>query len=329
MKKTKTARVCAETPGQSSMVFTPRTGHMTLTEALAAHLRTDCLYPRQRTLSAANISRLSFVMRRNEWIPEAAIAVAVLPDGRIWLINGNHTCEAVMRTGIAISVTMICHYCDSEEDAHRYYASYDNHKPRSPADHRRAMGDDSLPMARHLFQAAGFIIGGYEARMTPEVASRTMRSAIANQYADEGALLSASLSKGVSENTRVIKRVPVVAVAVETFKHQKDAAAKFWGDAAHDRGDVDHPSRAMIRQLRGFHNVTSRTWRDQAKVVVLAWNAFMAGEKRMHFKPNQATAFKLAGTPIDLNAPPPDTVVGVRVTEGGLRKTSAVVHGGV
>jgi hypothetical protein len=302
-----------------------RRGPMTLTPELAEHFREECLYPRQRNLSVANIARLAYILRKGQWLPFSPITIVSLPDGREWLINGNHTCEAVMRTGIPASVTLIIIDCASEDLAHGYYAAYDRQKPRTVADHRRAVGDDDLPLARYLFQAAGFILGGFEARQSPEVQSLLARSTLANDYAKEAEALAEALSRGVSENTRIIKRVPVLAMALSTIRYQREAGKKFWSDVAHDRGDVDTPSRAMIRQLRGFQKVTSRTWREQAKVVLLYWNAHMAGETRMHVQPAKAKTFKLAGTPIDLNTPPKDMVVGMRAGSDGLMKTSAII----
>lgn len=285
----------------SSFALPSVTGPTILTPAFATHLRTQCLYPRQRQMAVNNIARLTYIIRTGQWTPGSPIRLALLPDGREWLIDGNHSCEAVIRTGIAVPVTLILTECRTENDAHRYYASIDINKPRTAADHRRAMGDDDLPLAAYLFSAAGFIIGGLDFRCVPEVESRQARSAVANEYHDEAQLLADAIAKGVSECTRVIKRAPVMAMALTTFKHQPEKAKEFWGDAGHDRGDEFSPHRAMTRQLRGIASTQRATWRQQAIVVTMAWNAFMRGERRRHFQPSRAENLRLIGTPIDLN----------------------------
>lgn len=285
----------------SSFELPSITGSTVLTPAFAAHLRTNCLYPRQRQMAVNNVARLAYVIRNGQWTPGSPIRLATLPDGREWLIDGNHSCEAVMRTGIAVPVTLILTECTTESDAHRYYASIDTNKPRTAVDHRRAMGDDELPLAGHLFSAAGFIIGGLDFRKVPEVENRQARSTVANEYRNEARLLADAIAKGVSECTRVIKRAPVMAMALTTFKHQPGKAGEFWGDAGHDRGDEFSPHRAMTRQLRGIASTERATWRSQAIIVTMAWNAFMRGERRRHFQPSRAENLKLIGTPIDLN----------------------------
>jgi hypothetical protein len=65
----------------------------------ARHLRQSCNFDRQRALIDLNTRRLAVEMDNGRFIPGTTVYFAVLPDGSMLILNGNHTLEAIIASG--------------------------------------------------------------------------------------------------------------------------------------------------------------------------------------------------------------------------------------
>src|SRR5579875_3709638 len=105
-----------------------RTEALMVTPAMAKMLRASCHFERQRPINARNVERLAMEMRRGWFITGTPVFMAVLPDGSMRIVNGNHTLEAVQSSGVSIPLAFIYSKVSDIEGAARIYACLDLQK---------------------------------------------------------------------------------------------------------------------------------------------------------------------------------------------------------
>jgi len=272
-----------------------------LTPEVAEMMRTTCLFERQRRLSPLNIDRLAHEMRHGTFVRGTPIFVAVLPDGAMRMLNGNHTCEAVRKTGIAIPVVFIYLKVRDIEDAAAIYSVLDTQKARTWTDALQARGiNEEMPMARYVLSAVAFIMSGF--RHDPanaEVKSRDSRFSCLETYRNPAGILAGAIANAPAVHTRKFRQVPVLAVALETARFQPSTAAEFWGGLVLDDGlPANDPRKALIRFLGNITGAGTTRWQDMARAAALAWNAHFEGRPLEICKPNQMGVFRIVGTPV-------------------------------
>lgn len=268
----------------------------------AKHLRATCHFPRQRIITPRNVERLRLEMERRRFVPGTPVFFCRYPNGAVTIVNGNHTLEAIVSSGIPQKLVFIFLEVESEEEAALIYGCFDVHKSRSWNDALRAVGlGDEIAAAARVMPALGVIL----ARFNPGPenvetnTSRQVRFAFMKHYREEAALLHAAIAGAPKPNQRVIQRAAVYAVALETAKYQPSLAIEFWRGTAHDDGLPKHdPRKTLLRWLHG-HPVLGApsSWMVQSRAAALAWNAFSRGESLQYCKPNQAGQLTISGTP--------------------------------
>ena len=273
-----------------------------VTPAHARHLRDTCHFERQRNLSKRNIDRLSSEMTAGRFISGTQIFLCVLPDRSMVLVNGNHTLESVIDSGLPQWLTLTYLIVTDLDHAARIYARFDIHKARTWADALRAIGVVSGRSA-HWVSAAnsgiGIALGGFRAgKERIEAKSRDVRAKIFLEYEEAIHLMTSAVAD--APNTRLFRRGGVMSVALETFRYQATSAIEFWSVTAKDDGLRNgQPEKALLRYLQritgasGGRDVQLNT----ARACALAWNAHFRGREISALKVNAFTDFRIAGTP--------------------------------
>jgi hypothetical protein len=269
--------------------------------ATARWMRDNCHFDRQRKISHSNVGRLAAEMGAGRFIPGTQVYICTLPDGSNLIINGNHTLEAISECGISQTMTITEMKVSDIDEAGRIYAVFDIHKTRTWMDSLRGCGlEDTVDMAPKVLAAITAIDNNFEQNSFTHSNgnSRIERFKRLEEYKEAADLLSAAISGCPSHTTKLIKRAVVMAVALETLKHQPSTATEFWRSFAKDDGLVSgSPEKALIGWLRNA-NVTGQAARkEMAIATALAWNAYFKGVPLVVCKPKQAGKFTLLGTP--------------------------------
>ena len=272
-----------------------------LTPDVAEMLRTTCLFERQRPVSERNVERLAHEMVNGTFVRGTPIFVAVFPNNMMRMLNGNHTCEAVRKTGIAIPVVIIYLKVPDLEAASAIYSVLDIQKARTWSDALKARGTFAdFPMAKPVLSAIGFIMT--EFRYDPlntAIKSRDSRFAELTKYRPAAEMLAEATANAPGANTKKLRLVPVLAVALLSTRYQPSMAKEFWSGLVYDDGlPANDPRKALLRYLNNLTNPGTAQWEDMARAAALAWNAGFEGRKLEVCKPNQMGAFRIIGTPV-------------------------------
>lgn len=284
-----------------------------VTGADAAHLRKTCHYDRQRAISERNLRRLGAELVAKRFIDGTPVFFCRLPDGRLFIVNGNHTLESIAATGVSQRLVFIILDVQSEEDVARIYGTMDVHKARTWADALRAVGmADEVTNAKRIMPALGVILAGFDyvQNHIEAVTSRSIRFDLMKHYADESAMIQGAISGAPLNNQRAVQRASTLSVALECFKYQPRQALEFWRGMAQDDGLArNDPRKALLRWIQNNPvNQGQWLWPTQSRVAAHAWAAFCKGESLTIIRPSQAAGFTLYGTPWQGKGKIPDLI---------------------
>lgn len=270
----------------------------------ARRLRRDCHFPRQRTIYRDNVRRLAIEIEKGRFIAGSQIYICALPDGREWVVNGNHTLEAIADTNTAVPITITRCLVPDEEAANRIYARFDIHRTRGWKDALRGAGMfEFLDGGERAIEAFGSAMGVIlqDFRLQPQNVeartSRDVRLEAMAEYKEWADMFIVSTASGSPKIKRFLRRAVVFAVGIITFRYQPSTADDFWGGIARDDGlqRLD-PRKTLLEHLRDTP-VAGISLQQQANNVASAWNAFFANRDLKLIKPGPDFQFHLAGTP--------------------------------
>lgn len=275
---------------------------VSVTPEMARNLRQACHFERQRQISEGNVLRLESEIKNDRFVPGTQVYFCVLPDKTMYIVNGNHTLEAVAKSGRTTVLTFTYHRVETLEDVARVYATFDNHKARTWMDTYRAVGfDESVPMVNKIGSAVGFIMSGFRYdtwKPNEAMSSRLARVDQVARYSEEASLLKGAIGGSPKMNLKAITRAPIVAVALETLKYQPSSAVEFWHAVASDEGlSTGDPAKALLRYLQKTGGPSRTYWPELARGCALAWNAHFEGRPLKVIKPGKMPRFRLSGTP--------------------------------
>ena len=94
----------------------------------ANQMRSTMYFERQRDMNEANIARLVHEMEMGRFIPGTQVYIAVLPGGKMLLLNGNHTLQAIIRCRLPQLLDLAYKQVPNMDAAGRIYAVFDLHK---------------------------------------------------------------------------------------------------------------------------------------------------------------------------------------------------------
>lgn len=283
---TKFVRSVAKNQTTSEVVF--------VTPEEAARIRRDCHFPRQRNIKPGNVARLADEMTSGRFIPGTQIFMGVMPDGTPYALNGNHCLEAIVKCGIGQLLTITRHSVESLDHAGEIYSVFDLQSRRSAGDSIRAFGIDKIPNAKRLYAAMPIIKTRFILNHKG-THSRLDMLELMQSYTKEATAFDEAIKD--SEYRSLFLRAGVLAVGLETFKADPDAAMEFWKSSAQDEGlTTGMPEKALLKFLRGTRIAGKSGQLEHVRASACAWNAKFRGEEPEFLKPNGMKSFYLLGT---------------------------------
>lgn len=263
----------------------------------ARKLRDTCQFEWQRKISERNIERLSNEMKRGTFIPGTPIILAVFPNGDRALLNGNHTLEAVVDSGVTIPLTFIDIRCIDLKEAGAIYATLDIQKARTWEDTLKGSGNSEFPLGGKAVSAIGLVLQNfrYDPKNIEVITSRTYRLDQLDDYRVASEVIQGAIAG--TPNRRLVLRAAILAVALGTAKYQPSKATEFWGEIARDDGLVTGmPQKALLRYMQN-HRPNGADNNLHMVAAALAWNAFFDGRDLETCKPGSVIEFHLTATP--------------------------------
>lgn len=281
-----------------------------VTPEIAKSLRESAHYERQRPINQMHVTRLATEMEKGRFVAGTQIHICQIGDA-LSIINGNHTLEAVIASGVSVPLDILYSEVRNEDEVARLYARHDIGRWRDWAATIRAAGlYDKIhapKMSINNFGGACLYIlcdfahiggGGRESKEHNERrTSRDVRVEKMREYQPFAERYFSCITDATGALLRRLHSAPVLAAALETFRYQPGKAKEFWTAVAQNEGlKRGDPRRTLVNYLIELPS-QSNNRSILPRAVAAAWEAWYDGRDLQIIRIHAAVPFKLAGTP--------------------------------
>lgn len=252
------------------------------TAETARTYRRDFHFPGQRKLSDFNTQRLVHEMGAGRF--RGDVVLAVMPNGTKYIVNGNHTLEAIAKCGARFrSVVTYINVADIAE-ASALYSTFDNQKVRTHTDHATAAGvNNDHGLRNQGIRAMPYLTDRPLDVPDGSADERSAQGRVDTYNALDRLGVFARLSEAVSGGSAIWATLlaPVMAVAIVTMRDAPKQATVFWARVARDNGLMDgDPAKELLKFLIDQKGVAGRIPNERRVMAAAqAWNAFCTEHK--------------------------------------------------
>jgi len=294
---------------------------ITMTPVKAADILQNWVYDRQRQTRNSLIASFMQALDEGVFRPGSQVCVALF-KGRYILLDGWHRLMAIMETGVTIPVTLTVFRCDTIDQVHRLYITFDNTTSgiRNKADlfvalyGHKVVGNMPRKTVGKLISAATVISNFFSqhiVRVTTHNIALVLGCAKKFLKSMQQFILVLKNQTGALRRETLLS-APVLAVALATMEWASTMAKKYWKGVAHngicDAGDPRTAFREFLIELQSVRRnafnqrkgTTSYTPREISHIAAWCWNAFYNGERIYKIDVSAAatkTPIHIAGTP--------------------------------
>jgi hypothetical protein len=221
----------------------------------------------------------------------APIDIATGPNGVKYLMNGQHTCTAIVIHGKPVKCIVSHYICETEDDLWRLFATFDVHATRTQGQifkgARPFLKDERLHgLPLRVLAACGSALAIIGDKGKPNfnkhsALSKTPKVEAVNTHSDEVIWVNAFLNR----STDHMLRVGVIAAMIATRRANKELAFSFWKLVADGIGVTSKDSPAYKLREKLIHsgwtaNNTRNNHFVTYSICVTWWNCYVTGEKR-------------------------------------------------
>jgi len=243
-------------------------------------------YEGQRKLRPHRVNELVSEIESGHFLTgDIAFAILAYDGNRKIMVNGQHQCNAVIKTGSSISVVYQEYICATPQELADLYARFDKTPPRSLGDiltpEAAALGVEWKRAVIRLVVSAASLIARGEAISFHE--GKLEKVAYLSQHLKQGAFVDFIIKDGVSSFH--LQRAPVVQAMMLTWDKDKIHARTFWEDVRDGVGlSQGNPALVLRNYLMSTGLTKSRTvktdiatTREMYVKCIHAWNAARKG----------------------------------------------------
>jgi len=286
-------------------------GLIKMSPEMAARILADCNFEGQRKIARPRVFSHAYAIREGDWIEDYPIHFAVLPDGRTWLVDGQHRLAAISEQSSTVGIVVRMVDVESEKEARHFYAGFD--KQSSSRTNVQIIDAVELAkevglsnrMARAVFEAAPLLLNNMEpqsgsanVRANPSLFLQQERIKAVSEYAKEAVVYELIVSESTTTLREKLVRTGPVACALFTLRHQPGKAKEFWTGVARNDGLRRYDPRATLIQ-----DLLTRAWsqgnvRQRVQQTSMAWNAYCEGRDLKIIKCIEGAALTFWGTPL-------------------------------
>jgi hypothetical protein len=240
------------------------------------------------------------------------IALCVNGDGKKYLVNGQHTLNAIFEAGISITLPIQTFHIQSKDDVAAVYSRFDKQHKRTRADTFRAFQMEaklemSYTAVNHYGACAYFMLNNLNRAVNRTSISDDEVMDFMHEWKPYAKQYFSSIE--LSGSLRIpLERREIFSIGLMTSRHSK-RADDFWHFVVTDDGlYVGDPRKTLHNWLSdsgvGGGNVgytrKKRIVRtsESIRCVVAAWNAFIEGRKlKVLSIKNSSLPFNIKDTP--------------------------------
>lgn len=281
--------------------------------AIAQYWVTAYYYDRQRPLRRIVVDGIAQAMQQGTFKPDT-IQLAELPNGKKYLIDGNHRLHAVMKSGCGFPFPVLTWYASDKDEVDTLYARTDQTSKRTPADIWRALGvHEMMPDLTHtdltcLRSGLGMIQSRFmhfHGRRNPEsdAAEALPFYSSARLYVQAIRGATPVIRKGL--RNAIGFGLGLLTIHDAPTPEAQWVAIRFWRDVACNdglaKGDPRHLAAVHLLQTRIAQSAMMGqivTRRERACYLAQCWNYWCQGKthiQRMH-SPDPKSALIVANT---------------------------------
>lgn len=277
-------------------------------EKAAEYLR--CNYAHNRRLRKHHVAFLANEMRCGRFMPTAEIHL-MFRNGDPVLVNGQHTCAAIVQYGKPVAVTVRRTLAqEAGQIAMTYAFGHDTGLRRTFND---AMGAYSLSEATGLTQsqvealssAIRHIKTGFTKARSGEGNIKHSPADIVEYiyvWAAEVKMLFAAVAYCDRHITKLLEKRAALSVAILTIRYQPEKALEFWRGVAMPDGimwaDPRMTARRALEESKGKAGASAVAPSRLSRQLARCWNAYFKGEELKQIKITDENApMVLLGTP--------------------------------
>jgi hypothetical protein len=284
--------------------------HEVLTADTAHTIVTQELYAHQRPINQSVVQEYALAMRQQEFRPGTTISFCVY-QGKRYLINGQHTLQALIRAQVALLLGIEEIHVTSLEEIAAWYGKYDRLRLRT-LQHIYEAHDMAAQLNLNKSQtvclgaclpllASGFAsVPRAEGSMRMYTANPRLRMAFMEAWIDEASQFFAAIKGAPGTVGMNVRRGPVMAVALVTYRCTGTDAEEFWHTVcqaeALSQGDPRMALHLFLRSTKAGEYEAHR----YSRYIASAWNAAWQGKRSKHLQPQaEHLPIWLEGTPHD------------------------------
>lgn len=295
----------------ASIVTRAPGGVVQMAPGIAKRILEEANFPEQRDIDSSRVYSHRHAIVSGDWLEGHAITLAMLPDGRMWTVDGQHRLTAISQCDAPVPVTVRIVPVESEKEARLFYAGFDQRKSvRTNRQILDAIGIAkeaglSRSMTAAVFDASPLLLNNLEPlqasisnKINPEMYLQNSRLEVISKWSKEAKEYEA-ITKLAKKGLGVKMRgTGVMAVALYTLRHQPSRAKDFWvGMAENDGLRKNDPRGTLINDLL-TRSVGTGSVRQKIQQPALAWNAFCEGRDLKIIKCIDGASVTLWGTPL-------------------------------
>jgi len=290
-------------------------GRLLIGPSLAKRILHECWFDGQE--GRMNDTADMFIIRHVEHMRRgtfhtSVIFFAVMPDGKMYLLDGYHRLNAVIDFGRDMKFVAIVEPCQTYDEVRSLYSTFNrpgSERIRTLPQILNALGiAEKLGVQKKMLESAYGVMPVIGNEMAPITRADKQAMAMAGVMEARCDLLETFSAEvieydrcisGAAATTKVLlRKSPVVAVALQTLKYQREMAIRFWTAVANDDGlRKGTPERTLLDYMRNNRHTGRND--DSIVGVALAWNAYFTGRPISALKINATKTLHIEGTPIE------------------------------
>lgn len=283
---------------------------VTLTPELAWRILDELNFGGQRKVKKSRMQTRLRAIENGTWDSQASvIVIAVMPDGRMVLIDGQHRLYAIHTHGAPVATCVKLVSAQDEDHLKRLYALFDmKESARTDVELLSATGLSEIlgvkfKTAEILLKAVAVIENGMEPEMRAvgkeELRQFDFRSERAPHWDREARDYDAILAEAEPALRRKLLRAGTMAVALYTLKHQRPIALDFWRGLVENDGLRKYDPRARLHVDLLTRTISNGSARQAVQQPVSAWNAFYENRDLKIIKCISGAQIVIKGTPLN------------------------------
>lgn len=287
-------------------------GVVKMSQGTAKRILEELNFPGQRAIDSRRVFGHAHAIVKGDWIESYPIHFTALPDGRIWLVDGQHRLTAIAQSIAPVSVTLRIVDMESEKEARNFYAGFDGKgSVRTNVQIIDAVGiaealNLGTRMTRAVYEAAPLLMnkleplsGSVSIKANPSMYLQSNRLAIVTEWAKQALEFDEITKKAGKGLYEKLRKTGPVAVALYTLRHQPARAKEFWSGVANNDGLRRGDPRHTLIQDFAVRDIGSGSVRQRVQQSTLAWNAFCEGRDLKIIKCLTGAPITVWGTPLN------------------------------